>query len=366
MPSEWTGRGDEVVRIVRDHFFDKNAAVAWANKHDGYAAGVQSDAGFAALTKSALAELKASHTNYYTEADPEYYGLRAIFAHALKGEPVEHDSIGADVTPNGFVRTVFAQRPADRAGLHRGDKLLKADGVDFRPVLSFRGRAERPVKLLVQRKADQPPTELVVVPRRINPKKEWLDAQTDGARLVERNGKTAAYVPMFCCAGEEYEKALAELLTTRLRNADALILDFRNGWGGCNPSLVNLFNSTPAVLTQILRDGEERQFDSQWRKPFYVLINGGSRSGKEIVALSIKKHRLGTLVGERTAGAVLGGRFFLLSDRSVLYLAVMDIRADGERLEGIGVEPHVHIADALPFADGADPQLEKAIELATK
>jgi hypothetical protein len=39
-------------------------------------------------------------------------------------------------------------------------------------------------------------------------------------------------------------------------------------------------------------------------------------------------------VGERTAGAVLAGRCFLLSDRSLLYLAVAGIRGDGERLEG--------------------------------
>ena len=110
----------------------------------------------------------------------------------------------------------------------------------------------------------------------------------------------------------------------------------------------------------------QRRADGQWRKPVFVLINGGSRSGKEIVAYSIRKHRLGTLVGQRTAGAVLGGRCFHLSDHSLLYLAVNDVRVDGERLEGRGVEPDVVVPDALLYADGADPQLEKALELATR
>jgi carboxyl-terminal processing protease len=313
-----------------------------------------------------LADLKASHTGYYTEADPEYYGLLAIFGPALKVERVEYDSAGVDFTPDGVVRTVFAGGPGEKAGLRRGDKVLRANGGPFHPVRAFRGKAGQRVTLSVQRKAEEAPIEIAVVPRRINPKAEWLEAQKKGGRLIERNGKTIAFVPMFACAGEEYENTLAEMLASRFQRADALILDFRNGWGGCNPSFVNLFSRTPPVLTQIGRDGQVRRLDSQWRKPLVVLTNGGTRSGKEVVAHSIKKHRLGTLVGERTAGAVLAGRCFLLSDRSLLYLAVADIRVDGERLEGRGVEPEVRVPDSLQFAAGADPQLEKAIELATK
>ena len=47
-----------------------------------------------------------------------------------------------------------------------------------------------------------------------------------------------------------------------------------------------------------------------------------------------------------------------------MYLAVADVRVDGERLEGVGVAPDVEVADQLPFADGADPQLDKAIDVA--
>jgi carboxyl-terminal processing protease len=69
-------------------------------------------------------------------------------------------------------------------------------------------------------------------------------------------------------------------------------------------------------------------------------------------------------VGERTAGAVVGGRLFKLADDAIMYLAVSDVRVDGARLEGVGVEPDVAVADDLPFADGRDPQLEKAVDLA--
>jgi len=364
-PSRWAARGSEIVRLVRAHFYDRQVAEAWAAKNASYAAAADSELKFAALTKRALTELRASHTGFYTVEEPEYYSLLAIyggFLHAGDGETV---SGGMDVTPDRFVRVVFAGSPAARAGIRRGDKIVHASGKDFDPVASFHGRTGEPVTLSVQRKSGQPPIRIQLCPRRIKPKLEWMEAQQKGARLITRNGKTVAYVPMFSCTGEEYANALKEQLSGGLREAEALILDFRNGWGGCSPDFVNLFNQTPPILTTTEQDGMMRRNDLQWRKPLYLLINGGSRSGKEAVAYSIKKHRLGTLVGTTTAGAVVAGRCFLLSDRSLLLLAVADVRVDGERLEGRGVEPNVLVPDNLPYAAGSDPQLEKAIDLAT-
>jgi carboxyl-terminal processing protease len=174
------------------------------------------------------------------------------------------------------------------------------------------------------------------------------------------------YAPLFSCAGDEYREALQDAIGRKLREARALVLDFRNGWGGCNPDFVNLFNASVPSLTSIGRDGKRRLFDPQWRGPLFVLINEGTRSGKEVVSYALKKHHLGTLVGQRTAGAVVGGSCFLLSDRSLLYLAVADSLVDGVRLEGVGVAPDVEVEDALPYAAGADPQLDRALELAAE
>ena len=43
--------------------------------------------------------------------------------------------------------------------------------------------------------------------------------------------------------------------------------------------------------------------DGQIRVPAVVLINGGARSGKELIAYAIKKAKLATFVGDKTAGA---------------------------------------------------------------
>jgi carboxyl-terminal processing protease len=112
----------------------------WASNHADYAAHADSLVAFAALTKRALSELKTSHTDFYTPLEPEYYALLSIFHEALGVDRVEWESIGADFTSDHFVRVVFAGGPADKAGLHRGDRIVMADDKEFDPWLHFEGR----------------------------------------------------------------------------------------------------------------------------------------------------------------------------------------------------------------------------------
>ena len=362
-PPDYLSRGDEIVKIVRDHFFDAKKAAEWAKVHAGFARAVASEEGFTRVTRDALATLNASHTAYYTPSDARYYGLAAIFGQFLNGVSADWDSPGIDFSQDGFVRRLFAGGPGAKAGLRRGDKVLSSDGRPFHPVESFQGKANRVVSLEVQRTRNAPPIAVEIVPRRMNAKTEWLQAQKSGTVAIVHGGKRIVYAPYFSGAGEEHQAALKESIL-RFGDADAMVLDFRDGFGGCNPEFLNLFNRKIPALEQIDRGGKGFRFESAWRKPLVLLINEGSSSGKEIVAHAMKKHRIATLVGKKTAGAVLGGRCFVLSNRSLLYLAVGDVRVDGERLEGRGVEPDVVVEEALPFADGADPQLEAALEVA--
>jgi carboxyl-terminal processing protease len=83
-----------------------------------------------------------------------------------------------------------------------------------------------------------------------------------------------------------------------------------------------------------------------------------------MVARALQRSGRATLVGERTAGAVLGGSAFLLDDGAILYLAVRDVLVDGERLEGVGVQPDRIVPDDLRYAAGRDRQRDAAIEVA--
>lgn len=358
-------RGRELIQCVGEHFYDKQRGLAWSRAHDGYWKDARSEEDFVRQTRAALAELNASHTAYFTSDDLEYWGLLCIFTGPLKAGNVAYESVGIDVDPDYFVRVVFAGSPAADAGLKRGDKILQADGLPFHPVRSFRGKADREVVLRIQRRADQSAIELRVSPRKVDPRAEWLEHQKKGAKLIHHNGRRVYYVAMFSCAGPEFEELLRDQIAEN-HEADSLIIDLRNGWGGCSLNFVSLFDPRVPEMSHIDRDGKRRDIVSGWKKPLVLLINERSRSSKEVVAYAVKKHDIGRLVGAPTPGAVLGGRCFMLSDRSLLYLAVLDILVDGQRLEGIGIEPDVFVEDALPFANGADPQLEEAVDRASK
>jgi len=205
-----------------------------------------------------------------------------------------------------------------------------------------------------------------IAPRTSKPIAELQQATEDSWRLIERRGRHVAYLRIWAWSSLEIQQTVLDSLAkSNSAAADAFILDLRDGWGGASPSYLGLFSRDVPVLEAVDREGKKEPFDFQIRKPAVLLINGGSRSGKEPVAYGAKKHHLARLVGERTAGAVTFGQPICLSDGSLLYLAVADARVDGERLEGRGVSPDVEVPFDVRYAGGKDPQLERALELLT-
>ena len=54
---------------------------------------------------------------------------------------------------------------------------------------------------------------------------------------------------------------------------------------------------------------------------------------------------------------------FPIGENEALYLAVLEGRVDGERLEGVGVAPDIEVPFDVRYANGQDPQLDRAIEV---
>jgi carboxyl-terminal processing protease len=366
---DYRALGDEILAHVRAQFMDAKRAEAWADKHARYGRGGRDPVGFERLTNAALGELAASHTHYYPKDSSENLQLRSLFSSIIKEPAPEIESVGADFvkTRNGFfVRQVFAKGPADRAGLLRGDRIISADGKPFDPVLSLRGKDGGAVAFEVERTKNAPHLRLSIRAPKTKPAEEWLAALDAASQVVEHHGKRVAYTAIYSCAGPKPLELLQRIMAERFTEADALVLDLRDGWGGCPPEFLRLFNPRAPTLHMIGRDGKERTWESSWRKPVVLVTNANTRSGKEIVAFEFRKHAIGPIVGERTAGAFLMGRPIPLSDGSLLYLAVERVEVDGVALEGIGVAPTVEVADKLFYGAGADPQRERALSVAAE
>lgn len=370
---------DEVWRQVRDGFYDPNLhGVDWQAIGDEYRpryASAKSDAERSAVINAMLDKLGASHTRHYTKDQPAYFQLVEIFAYPLRdgikrifgSSKPTYPGIGIftkELEGRTFVSGVLAGLAGSKAGLLVGDEIVSVDDKPFEAIGSFRGKVGQPVILEVRRHKGGPTRRLLVVPEVIEPGEAFKTAMTQGASIIERNGRRIGHVPIFSYAGGEYQETLIDLLSSgKLKDADAVIWDLRDGWGGARPGYLDVFVPQGAAMTLTERSGETERVNFRWRKPVALVINQGSRSGKEVLAHAFKEYNLGSVVGETTAGALLAGRAFLLGDDSLLILAVNDVKVNEVRLEGVGVSPTVEVPFDIRYAAGRDPQLETAIEL---
>jgi carboxyl-terminal processing protease len=376
---------DEVWEMVRDRFYDPHLhGLDWLvarNRYRPQAAAASTREELAVVVNAMLAELGTSHTHYYTPAEPAYYQLADIFTGALRrhglqrvfpsGE-VTYPGMGAFTDTDGqsrtFVTGVVEGTPAYQAGLLLGDEILSADGHSFQPVASFRGKVGTPIGLSIRRHFDGPAMTLEVTPDELHPNAMFLRGMQASARVISAtNGARIGYVHVWSYAGIGYQRALEDLIAEGpLRDADALVWDLRDGWGGAEPQYLDLFNPRAPTMQVTDRIGNIGYEDVKWRKPVAMLVNGGTRSGKEVLAYGFKKYHIGELIGTSTARSVLAATAFLMGNGDLLLLPVEDVLVDGQRLEGIGVAPTIEVPFDLLYAAGKDSQLDRAVQVLSR
>lgn len=375
---------DEAVAIVAEQFLDPEMnGVDWeavANEHRARISSDMDREAFAKEMNALLARLRTSHTRFYTRDHPAWHQLSGIFwegandvatilapqlANGLPG----YVGIGImlEERPEGrFVVGVLQGSPAEAAGILVGDRVVGVEGEPFHPIRSLAGRADIETGLVVERRPGET-VDLTVIPAWFNGVTMFETAMRASAAILDHGDARVGYIRAWSYAGQKYQNILTEaLMFGDLRNANALVLDLRGGWGGANPDYLNLFVDDAIEMTSIGRDGSRFTFASGWTKPVVLLVDEGSRSGKELFAHGFRALGIGPIVGERTAGAVVGGRINVLSDGSLLYVAAVDVLVDGERLEGVGVAPDVVVPFDPAFAAGRDPQLDRAVEEAVR
>lgn len=369
---------EQVWQTVNDNFYDPEFnGVDWKAERKQYAsqaANAPSPQEFATVVNRMLSELKASHTHFYTQTEPEYYQLAGIFWPGIREElepllpedKLEYTGIGVytrAVEGKIFVRAILEGSPAAKAGLQVGDEIVSVEGHPFQPVQSFAEKADQAVELQIRRQPDSAPTGIQVTPTIFDPTTLFLDVLKESVEIVERNSKKIGYIHIWSYADPIYQQQLEQELMTRLSGADGLVWDLRDGWGGARLSYLSPFTAPAPTVTIIPRDDPAFSSSSHWQKPVVMLVNQGSRSGKEMLAYAFRKYDVGPIVGSQTAGAVLAGRAFVMSDGSLLYVAVADVLIDGQRLEGQGIMPDIVVPFPIEYAGGTDPQKERAIEV---
>lgn len=268
-----------------------------------------------------------------------------------------------------IVLTPMKGKPADKAGIRKGDIVVAVDGKDVtgKPkgevVALIRGPVGTIVKLTIRRPGV---SELL----HFDIKRERIELPTVEYRLLEEE-PTIGYVDINLI-GERTPGELKEALRDlRARGATRLILDLRHNPGGSLTAAVEVtsqFLPNGVVLYEQRKDGQEKPYYAtrdglalDW--PLVILVDGATGSGAEIVAGALQDHGRATLIGQQTFGKGSVQHVHDLSDGSSLHVTVARwLTPHRHQIDRQGLAPDI----VVPFTEedrsaGRDPQLERAI-----
>ena len=388
---------DAVVKTTSENFWDQDqlAAIGW-ERRAGEARKACVEAPkleeAARCINALLGELKTSHTGLLTPDDVDYYilldvfgggrGFKELIAERFRGGGVRYAGIGlfsVRIEGRDFVDAVLEGSAAERAGLKVGDEIVGVDGAPYHPIRSFRGKVGDEVALTLRRAANAPAETLTIEVASIAPLRAFREATAASARVIERDGRRVGYVRVWASVGDKSVKALTDALaelgvnsyqgdsrsekaTAPPARLDGVIIDMRGKIGGTGRNAGRYLEAIDPRGPNVRSRNKRAVARATVRGRTAVLIDHHTRSTAELFVHSYKRERQGLLIGTRTAGAVAGAAGFPMPGGNLLYLAISGLEVDGEILEGPGVAPDLEVARPIPYAQGADPVFDAAVE----
>ncbi|MCI0604606.1 S41 family peptidase [bacterium] len=292
--------------------------------------------------------------------------------------------IGAKFTPDedGYFRITSilgdSEAPAGISPLQNiaraGDYILKIDGQLLRlpltPYQLLQGKADRKIRLTLSKTTSPVDSREVEIQPVRSERTFFYDrwVETNRRTVKEKSVGRVGYIhiPNFS------ESGLSSFASGYYHQLDreGLIIDARFADGGwLAEAILERLRRIPVGLNVCLSCGTWTYPRAAFSGKLILLVNQYSSSDGDLFPYFFQKYGLGTVVGTRTWGGVIGGHSLDLADGGEVGAAdnaVTNLDRVPE-LENRGFQPDVEI-DNLPnhVAKGRDDQLNKAIELTLK
>lgn len=371
---EWQQMAREAWRLQRDHFWTENmSSIDWAavwRRYSPLISRVGTRGEFSDLMWEMQGELGTSHAyemggDYRPEpAYPQgFLGANLSYDSAAGAYRVEHIVQG----DAGDIRS-FSPLSAPGAGVKEGDTLLAINGrnltSDYSPYQALTHQAGQEVTLSIQG-ANGPARDVTVVTLRSETAaryREWVEANR--RHVHEATGGRVGYVHVPDMGANGYAE-FHRLYLSEV-DKDAMIVDVRFNRGGHVSQLLIEKLNRKRVGYDIQRWGQPEPYPSaSVAGPIVALTNQFAGSDGDIFSHVFKLMNLGTLIGKRTWGGVIG-----IWPRHALADGTLTTQPEfsfwfndvGWGVENYGTDPDIDI-DVAPqdYARGYDPQMAKAI-----
>lgn len=249
---------------------------------------------------------------------------------------------------NGYadVMGVIAGTPGEKAGIVRGDQILRIDGQSFKGkqlrdlVYAIRGKEGSEVKLTVLHDDDVKVLKI---------KRQGLVWDSVNTKMVNKDIALVTIRNFTEATPDLLKKNLTEL---KSRNIKGLILDLRGNEGGTFEKTVESIQHLipkDKLIVKVIKRGPETEnlinkvgpiLDS--KVPLVVLINGSTKSGAEVMAGAMKMSAGATTVGTHTYGKWSAQSVDELPNKyAIKYTTATFLAPDGSDLTGKGLNPDV-------------------------
>jgi carboxyl-terminal processing protease len=192
--------------------------------------------------------------------------------------------------------------------------------------------------------------------------------------------RMAGTVAIWKMGAFDMERDEVDRMMGRVGKGSSLVLDLRGNGGGWVKTLEWLASTLfdrRLKIADVLGRKKNKTFVAQprgevFKGPLVVLVDSRSGSAAEVLGRVVQIEKRGTVIGDRTAGAVMQSRVHPLKvglDRIVPYAISITnadvIMGDGQSLEKVGVTPdELLLPSPEDLAAGRDPVLARAIALA--
>jgi tricorn protease len=377
--AEWRQIFDEAWRINRDFFYDPNMHGAdWKAMKAKYEVflpdlAVRQDLNRVMTWMSS--ELSVGHHRLgggdsLTDVEAVPGGLLGA-DYKVENERYRFAKVYGGLNWNPELRAPLTEPGVD---VKAGEYLLAVGGKDLKYPEDLYSRFEqtagRIVELTVGPNADGSGSRVVkVVPIEDEAplrNRDWVEGNL--RKVTEAtNGRVAyVYVPNTAGAGHTYFKRYFFPQADR----DAVIVDERHNGGGAVADYYIDILRRPLISHWAMRYGGDLKTPlASIQGPKVMIIDETAGSGGDLLPWMFHKLQLGTLVGTRTWGGLVGILGFpVLMDGGQITAPNLGIwTSDGFIVENVGVPPDVEVEQTpADIIAGRDPQLERAIQIAMK
>ena len=376
--AEWTQMYHEVWRIERSYFYDPNfhgaPTVADERRYEPYVASIASRADLNYVFQEMLGEFSVGHLRGSGGAIPR---ARRIPGGLLGADYVVRNNryclakiySGGDFNPQD-------KAPLAQPGLNlaAGDCILAINGEELTGAVDIQqpleGTAEHPITLRIAVGNGGKVRDVTVVPVPSEANLRHIDwIESNRRRVDQMSGGKLAYVYLTNTGAEGFTDFNRYYLAQTQKQG--AIIDERFNAGGQMADYIIEVMSRHIEAYWSPRYGRiEHSPNAGIYGPKVMLANEISGSGGDALPWLFKQAKLGTLVGKRTWGGLVGiGEIPVLMDGGhVTAPSVAFFSPKGEwDVENHGVDPDVVVEqDPKTVSGGHDPQLEAAVAIALR